>query len=61
MDQNQTNAAVKEWLAGLRDYEKSIRNKPVKQLCNRHDVEQLRYDLRVLLDYIEAQTPSETE
>ncbi len=57
---DQKHKQTKEWLASLRDYEKTIRNKPVKELCNRHDVEQLRFDLRLLLDYIEAQTPSET-
>jgi hypothetical protein len=46
----------KKWLKDLRDYESSIRNKQVKYLCNKKDIEQMRFALRVLLDDAERPT-----
>ena len=45
-----------KWLKDLRDYESSIRNKQVKYLCNKKDIEQMRFALRVLLDDAERPT-----
>lgn len=44
MDQRQ------KWLNDLRAYEISIRNKQAKEICNKKDIEKMRFALRVLLD-----------
>ena len=53
IDELPGQALTNEWLSGIRRYEEKVRNVAVKDLCNRQSIEQLRYDLRALLDYVE--------
>lgn len=42
------------WLSDAIKYEREIRNKSVRDLCNKKEVEQLRYTLRVALEQLQA-------
>ncbi len=42
------------WLSDAIKYESEVRVKSVRELCNKKDVEQLRYTLRVALEKLHA-------
>jgi hypothetical protein len=42
------------WLSDAIKYESEVRVKSVRELCNKNDVEQLRYTLRVALEKLHA-------
>ena len=42
-----------QWIKDTREFEKKLRNRTVKELCNAETTTQMRYSLRALLDYVE--------
>lgn len=42
------------WTAEAIAYEKQLRSKSARELCNKKDVEQMRYTLRVALEKLQA-------
>lgn len=45
------------WLSDAMKYESEVRVKSVRELCNKKDVEQLRYTLRIALEKLQAAQP----
>jgi hypothetical protein len=54
LSRNEENCMDDNWLSDAMKYESEIRNKSVRELCNKKEVEQLRYTLRVALEKLKA-------